>query len=83
MLPSGNYWARKNIRMSTIKFPQRLKELRQEKNLTRAQLAADIKVHPASINDWEVDRHRPSFEVLVELAKYFRVTTDYLLGLED
>lgn len=64
-------------------FIERLKELRKEKNLSQAQLANDLQVSQRSISSWETGFRRPDFETLIAIAKYFNVTTDYLLGVGD
>lgn len=64
-------------------FAERLKELRQENNLSYAQLAKEIGVSYVAIGRWERSERTPNIEVLVALAKYFKVSTDYLVGLED
>ena len=64
-------------------FATRLKELRNERNLSTTQLASEIKCSAMAISRWERDLQNPSIEVLVALAKFFNVSTDYLCGLED
>ena len=66
-----------------IKFNTRLKELRIEKELSQSQLSKELGVLPRTVSFWEADQRRPDFETLEKIAKYFGVTTDYLLGLED
>ena len=61
----------------------RLKTLRTERKLSQKQLAVDLKTTNSSICDWENGRSEPNIETLINIAKYFNVTTDYLLGLED
>lgn len=61
----------------------RLKTLRTERKLSQKQLAIDLKTTNSSICDWENGRSEPNIETLINIAKYFNVTTDYLLGLED
>ena len=64
-------------------FAQRLKELRQEKNLTQVQLAEQLKFkHYTVITQWESGRRMPDIENLVILAQFFSVTIDYLVGIE-
>ena len=65
------------------KFAQRLRELRQERNLTAKQLAKEIKTTDATIIRWENDKMSPTAEFIVEVAKFFNVSTDYLLGNKD
>lgn len=64
-------------------FADRLKELRNEHNLSLQQLASETKISSSSLCRWENCQAEIKCFDLVTLAKYFKVTTDYLLGLED
>lgn len=65
------------------KFSKRLKELRLEKELTQAQLANATGLSRSAIGFWENGERIPLATVIIILAKYFGVTTDYLLGVTD
>ena len=65
------------------KFAIKIKEIRTEKGYTQKQLAEAIKTTDDSIYSWEKGRSQPSIEMLRALSKFFEVSTDYLLGLED
>ena len=65
------------------KFGERLKQLRQEKGLNQRDLAKALNCTQPAIVKWENNIQTPNVEVAVTVAKYFGVTTDYLLGLED
>lgn len=65
------------------KFAERLKELREEKELSQRSLAKELGVSQAAIARWEANIQTPNIDVAIMIAKYFGVTTDYLLGLED
>lgn len=65
------------------KFGERLKELRIEKGYSLKQLANEIGVGDSSICRWEHNQADITATYLIMLAKFFGVTTDYLLGLED
>ena len=60
-----------------------IKELRKEKRLTQEGLAAVLGVTQDSISLWEFDIRLPDTLYIVEMAKLFEVTSDYLLGLSD
>lgn len=60
-----------------------LKELREEKELSQRVLSKEVGFSQAAIARWEAGLQIPNIEVAITLAKYFKVTTDYLLGLED
>ncbi|MGN1104355.1 MAG: helix-turn-helix transcriptional regulator [Candidatus Coproplasma sp.] len=66
-----------------ILFKERLKELRVERKLSQADLAKELNVSQRSISSWETGFRQPDFETLERIAKFFDVTTDYLLGLGD
>ena len=65
------------------KFCERLKELRIEKNLSQHLLSKELGYSQAAIARWEAGIQIPNIDVAITLAKYFGVTTDYLLGLEE
>ena len=64
-------------------FGQRLRALREENNLTQRQLAEQIGYGKSSVSFWENDLTDPTSKVIIKLSKLFKVTSDYLLGLED
>jgi transcriptional regulator with XRE-family HTH domain len=63
--------------MST--FGQRIKLLRERKNLTQKELADSLTVNRDALAKWETDRAFPDLTVIKEMADFFKVTTDYLL----
>lgn len=64
-------------------FAERLRELRTEKNLSMKQLAKEIKTTDAAVSNWENNINEPKITYLKDIAIFFDVTTDFLLGLED
>ena len=64
-------------------FAERLELLRKEKNISQAKLASDMGVTKQSISNYINKRNRPDYEHLVEFAKYFECSVDYLLGYQD
>ena len=64
-------------------FSIRVKELREKAGLSMEQLAIQLGVSKSRINMWENSGTIPRGEVLIQLAKYFGVSTDYLLGNDD
>lgn len=65
------------------KFAEKLRGLREEKGLTQAQLGKATGISQAGIAKWETVDRSPTIDSLIILAKFFSVSTDYLLGLED
>ena len=64
-------------------FAQRLKELRLEKNLSLKDLAKGIGTSDVAISRWENELRIPNIENLYLIAKFFGVSADYLIGLEN
>ena len=65
------------------KFSERLKELRIEKGYTCIQLEKELGFGNSCVGKWEKCERVPSIDVLYLLARFFNVSADYLLGLED
>ena len=64
-------------------FKERLKELRLENNLTQQKLADKTNLTQPAIVKWEKGQRTPAMESLIILAKFFGVSIDYLVGLEN
>lgn len=61
----------------------RIKELRKAFGISQVELAKALNVSKQCVSNWENDNVLPSIDMLVKLAKYFNVTTNYLLCLEE
>ena len=64
-------------------FGSILKSLRKEKKLTQTEFAFFLHTTQDSISLWELGKSYPDVPTLIEIAKFFEVSTDYLLGLEN
>lgn len=65
------------------KFAERLKELRENKNISQTSLAKELNISDACINRWEKGIRTPNIDSIILLCNYFGCTADYLIGLED
>lgn len=61
-------------------FPKYLKELRQSKKLNQKQFAKAIYISPSAVSQYKTGHTMPSRETLERIARFFGVSTDYLLG---
>ena len=66
-----------------LKFAKRFKELRFEVAKTQKQVADDLEVTQSTVAKWENGDLEPNLSALLKIAYYFKVTTDYLLGMEE
>jgi transcriptional regulator with XRE-family HTH domain len=64
-------------------FRERLKALREEKQLTQGQLAKLVDMSQQSIDHYENGRSRPNLDTLKKFSTVFNTTIDYMMGLTD
>ena len=64
-------------------FSQRLAALRKEREMSQADLAKVLNRTRSTISGYETECKEPDFEILCSLARFFSVSVDYLLGVED
>ena len=61
-------------------FGERLKRLRQDRNITQSELAAQLGVVPSAVGKYErIPNAYPSVDALIKIADFFGVSIDYLL----
>ncbi|MBR2455162.1 MAG: helix-turn-helix transcriptional regulator [Clostridia bacterium] len=61
---------------------KKIKELREDRDLTQSQLAEILGITQRTISYYEKNQREIPINVLVAYAKYFNVTLDYICGLE-
>lgn len=64
-------------------FALRLDKLIKENKITRYKLAKDLKCSKQSVINWCEGFSEPKITYIRQIAEYFDVSADYLLGLED
>lgn len=61
----------------------RLRELREEKHINQQKLAIALNVTQAAISKYELGLSEPDISMLKNIADYFHVSVDYLIGFSD
>lgn len=61
---------------------ENIRKLRTAKGISQVELARRLGVTKQAVSNWENNNIQPSIEMLLILAKYFSVSTDFLLGLD-
>ena len=61
----------------------KIRLLRENSGMTQSELAKSLGLSRSGVNAWEMGLSTPTTHYVVELAKIFHVSTDYLLGLEN
>ena len=69
-------------RSATV-FSERLRQVRELRRLTQAELATRARLQPAAVSHFETGGRRPSFDNLRRLADALEVSADYLIGRVD
>lgn len=64
-----------------MNFSDKLRCLIEERNLTQKRVANDLNIAPSTIGGYVQGSSEPDFDTLKRLAKYFNVSTDYLLNI--
>ena len=65
-----------------VDFGKKLKELRKQSGMTQRQLADKLGITKSVVSYYELSERTPSPDVLKDIALIFRISTDYLLGIE-
>lgn len=61
----------------------KIKELRERAGYSQSALAKKLAVTRSSVNAWEMGISTPTTQYVVEMAKLFHVSTDFILGVDD
>lgn len=64
-------------------FGDNIKKLRTAHNLSQVQLADELSVSKQTVSNWENNNILPSIEMLLKISRFFSVSTDFLLELDD
>lgn len=64
-------------------FQISLKQLREDRGLSQSQLAKELGVSQSTVGNWESGAREPNFSTTQQIADFFNVSVDYLLGNTD
>lgn len=60
-----------------------LKLLREQKNMSQSQIGEIFHASQNTVSQWENGKRKPSYDIIEEIANFFNVSVDYLLGREE
>ena len=69
--------------MTEYNISAKLSELRAAKGVTQDEVANALSISNKTVSKWENGMSDPDLSMLIALARYYNVTTDALLGLEE
>ena len=61
----------------------RIRELREDKEITQKKMASILNCSQQVYSNYELGQRDIPTDILIELSKYHKVSTDYILGLTD
>ena len=61
----------------------KLKQLREENNISQTEIAKYLNIKQNTYSQYETGKRQLSIEMLIKIAKFYKVSTDYILDLED
>ena len=61
----------------------RIKDLREDRDLTQREIAAYLHIKQNTYSQYETGQRQLPIDILIALARYYKTSTDYLLGLTD
>lgn len=56
---------------------------KKEQGISARSILNELELSPTALSEWNRGKSHPTVETIIKLAKYFDVSTDYLLGLTD
>ena len=66
-----------------MNFCQRLKDLREDRDLSQKQIAEILNIRQSDYSKYELGKHMMGIDKYIILAKYYNVSLDYLAGLTE
>jgi transcriptional regulator with XRE-family HTH domain len=63
------------------KQANRIKELREEKNMTQIRLSTELEVSQETVSAYEIGKHYPSVKSLMKMSELFNASMDYIMGI--
>ena len=64
-------------------YYSRLRDLREDMDLTQIQLVEILKMHKTTYTNYEQGKREIPFSLAIRLAKFYNVTLEYIAGLTD
>lgn len=77
------HFTHNTIKKGDKMIADRIKAIREKNNMTQTELAKHLGITRSSVNAWELGISVPSTQYIVQLSQLFKVSTDYLLNVEQ
>ena len=61
----------------------RIRDLREDRDLTQAQMAEFLKIHQTTYSDYELGNLNVPIDIFIKLSQFYETSIDYLAGVTD
>ena len=65
-----------------VNLGEKIRALRLERHITQTEMSKRIGISKAMMSSYELETRQPSYPILIKIAAFLGVSTDYLLGLD-
>ncbi len=72
-----------NYLQEVIVLFKRIRDLREDRDITQKNMAEFLKIHQTTYSDYELGNLNIPIDVLIKLAKFYNTSIDYIVGLTD
>lgn len=62
---------------------KRVRDLREDRDITQKQMAEYLQIHQTTYSDYELGNLNIPADVLIKLAQFYKTSIDYIVGLTD
>lgn len=66
-----------------MRYYPRLRDLREDHDLTQAELVRQLGMHKTTYTNYEQGKREPPFELMIRLAEFYNVSLDYIAGFTN
>lgn len=66
-----------------MKLGEKVRELLDERNMSQKELAKELHMAASTLNGYITGKRQPDYGTLIDIAEFFHVSTDYLLGVSS
>lgn len=61
----------------------RVRDMREDRDITQKQMAEFLQIHQTTYSDYELGNLNIPVDILIKLAKFYKTSIDYLVGITD
>lgn len=69
--------------MIVMQHYMRLRDLREDADLTQEQLVQKLGMHKTTYTNYEQGKREPPFDFIIKIAKFYNVSIDYIAGFTN